>query len=148
MRCLNQTGTMHNRLRMVVASFLCKTLLVDWKKGEKYFASKLLDFELSSNNGGWQWCSSSGCDGQPYFRIFNPYNQSKKFDPEGKFIKKYCPELENFSSKNIHAPHLSPQLVQKEARCEIGKDYPLPCVDYSQKRKEALEMYSKAVKKY
>ena len=87
MRCFNETGMMHNRLRMVVASFLCKILLVDWRKGEEYFAEKLLDFDLAANNGGWQWSSSSGCDAQPYFRIFNPYTQSEKFDGEGIFIK-------------------------------------------------------------
>ena len=86
MRCLNETGLMPNRLRMVTASFLCKTLLVDWKKGEKYFAEKLLDFDLAANNGGWQWSSSSGCDSQPYFRIFNPLSQSQKFDPEGNLF--------------------------------------------------------------
>lgn len=89
MRCLNETGTMHNRLRMVVASFLCKTLLIDWRKGEAYFKEKLLDYDLAANNGGWQWCSSSGADSQPYFRIFNPYNQSEKFDPENKFIDEW-----------------------------------------------------------
>lgn len=93
MRCLNQTGTMHNRLRMIVASFLTKDLLIDWRKGEKYFAEKLLDYDLASNNGGWQWCASVGCDAQPYFRIFNPDEQSKKFDPNGIFTLKYCPEL-------------------------------------------------------
>ena len=96
---------MPNRLRMVTASFLCKTLLVDWKLGEKYFAEKLLDFDLAANNGGWQWSSSSGCDSQPYFRIFNPLSQSKKFDPEGTFIKRWCPELSKLDKKQIHAPH-------------------------------------------
>ena len=105
MRCLNATGLMPNRLRMVTASFLCKTLLVNWQEGEKYFAEKLLDFDLSANSGGWQWSSSSGCDSQPYFRIFNPVSQSKKFDPKGLFIKKWCPELQALSEKEIHEPH-------------------------------------------
>ena len=90
---INQTGYMHNRLRMVVASFLCKDLGIDWRRGERYFALHLNDFELSSNNGGWQWASSSGCDAQPYFRIFNPVTQSERFDPEGKFIRRYLPQL-------------------------------------------------------
>lgn len=92
MRCLNETGLMHNRLRMVVASFLCKTLLIDWRLGEQYFAEKLLDFELASNNGGWQWCAGTGADAQPYFRIFNPYTQSEKFDPDHEFTNKWCPD--------------------------------------------------------
>lgn len=141
MRCLNQTGQMHNRLRMVVASFLCKTLLVDWKKGERYFALKLLDFDLAANNGGWQWSSSTGCDAQPYFRIFNPYSQSEKFDSDGEFIKMYCPELRELPSKKIHAPHLCPPLELMNAGVSLGHDYPHPVVDYAEKRKAALEMY-------
>jgi deoxyribodipyrimidine photo-lyase len=141
MRCLNETGLMHNRLRMVVASFLCKTLLVNWKKGEEYFALKLLDFDLAANNGGWQWSASTGTDAQPYFRIFNPYSQSKKFDPKGEFIRKWCPELSNFSDKLIHDPSSADMLEQSEAECQIGKDYPHPVVDYKEKRAAALEMY-------
>lgn len=94
MRCLNQTGFMHNRLRMVTATFLCKTLLIDWRWGERYFALKLLDYDLASNNGGWQWCASTGCDAQPYFRIFNPYTQAKKFDPDNQFIQSYLSQTE------------------------------------------------------
>jgi len=146
MRCFKETGLMHNRLRMVVASFLCKTLLVDWRKGEKYFALKLLDFDLAANNGGWQWSASSGTDAQPYFRIFNPYSQSQKFDPEGKFIKLWCPELSNFSKKKIHDPSTADMIEQSEAGCMIGQDYPLPVVDYKKKRQEALEMYKTALK--
>ncbi len=101
---LNQTGYMHNRLRMVAASFLIKDLGIDWRWGERYFAEKLNDFDLSANNGGWQWASSSGCDAQPYFRIFNPITQSEKFDAEGKFIQRYLPQLSKLSSKYIHAP--------------------------------------------
>ncbi len=102
MKCLNQTGTMPNRLRMVVASFLCKNLLIDWIFGERYFALKLLDYEASSNVGSWQWGASTGADSVPYFRVFNPYLQSEKFDKDAIFIKKYLPELRNQSAKNIH----------------------------------------------
>ncbi|MFT6067762.1 MAG: deoxyribodipyrimidine photo-lyase [Bacteriovoracaceae bacterium] len=145
MRCLNETGTMPNRLRMVTASFLCKTLLVDYKKGEKYFAEKLLDFDLASNNGGWQWSSSTGCDAQPYFRIFNPYSQSEKFDGEGIFIRNWCPELKGFSSKKIHCPSDSDMIEQTEAACRIGVDYPYPVVDYRRKREEAMKMYKEGI---
>ncbi len=131
MRCLNETGMMHNRLRMVVASFLCKTLLVDWKKGEQYFAEKLLDFDLAANNGGWQWSSSTGCDSQPYFRIFNPYSQSEKFDSKGDFIRQWVPELAGLNGKDIHNP--SPLLAP---------EYPRPIVSYEVNRKLCLDMYS------
>ena len=142
MRCLNETGLMPNRLRMVTASFLCKTLLVNWQEGEKYFAEKLLDFDLSANSGGWQWSSSSGCDSQPYFRIFNPVSQSKKFDPKGEFIKTWCPELQSLSEKEVHEPHLlGPLLLAGK-----GIEYPTPIVDYKQKRQDAMIMYQKAVK--
>jgi len=142
MRCLNDTGLMPNRLRMVTASFLCKTLLVDWKKGERYFADKLLDYDLASNNGGWQWSSSSGCDSQPYFRIFNPLSQSQKFDPKGKFIRRWCPELFDLDDKQIHQPHAYGPLFLVEKSIE----YPAPVVDYAQKRVEALDMYKTALK--
>ena len=104
MRQLNQTGFMHNRVRMICASFLCKDLLIDWRWGETYFAKKLLDYDLASNNGNWQWCSSTGCDAQPYFRIFNPYLQSRKFDPTGEYIRKFIPEIAHLSDKLIHCP--------------------------------------------
>ncbi len=131
MRCLNETGMMHNRLRMVVASFLCKTLLIDWRKGEKYFAEKLLDFDLAANNGGWQWSSSTGCDAQPYFRIFNPYNQSEKFDKDGTFIRQWVRELKHIDKGDIHSP--TPL---------IAPDYPRPVVVYEKSRQEALKMYA------
>ena len=105
MRQLNQTGWMHNRLRMVVASFLTKHLLIDWRWGERYFSTQLIDGDLAANNGGWQWAASTGCDAQPYFRIFNPIKQSEKFDPDGAFIRKYLPELKNVPNKAIHFPH-------------------------------------------
>lgn len=131
MRCLNETGMMHNRLRMIVASFLCKTLLVDWKKGEHYFAEKLLDFDLAANNGGWQWSASTGSDAQPYFRIFNPYSQSEKFDPDGEFIRQWIPELAHLNKKEIHCPEPL-----------LAPDYPRPIVSYELNRKRALDMYS------
>ena len=121
MRQLNATGFMHNRVRMIVASFLCKHLLIDWRLGEAYFAEKLLDFDLASNNGGWQWAAGSGCDAAPYFRIFNPYLQTEKFDPNLTYIKKWVPE---FKSDN----------------------YPSPIVDHVFARKRCLEVYSKALK--
>ena len=147
MRCINETGMMHNRLRMVVASFLCKTLLVNWKKGEEYFALKLLDFDLAANNGGWQWSASTGTDAQPYFRIFNPYSQSKKFDPKSEFIRKWCPELAGFNDKLIHDPSGADMLEQNEANCQIGQDYPHPVVNYKEKRDQALDMYKKGLGK-
>lgn len=146
MRCLAATGTMPNRLRMVTASFLCKTLLVNWREGEKWFAAKLLDFDLAANNGGWQWSASSGVDAQPYFRIFNPWSQSKKFDPDGIFIKTWCPELSSFDSDQIHAPNELTPMEQQMAGCTVGADYPAPIVDYTKKRQEALDMYKEAVK--
>lgn len=141
MRCLNATGMMHNRLRMIVASFLTKTLLVDWRNGEKYFAALLLDYDLAANNGGWQWSASTGVDAQPYFRIFNPYNQSQKFDPEGEFIRHWCPELKKFSNKLIHAPHDADLADQIQAECQIGKDYPHPIVNYKIQKEKALKMF-------
>ncbi|MBD3808411.1 MAG: deoxyribodipyrimidine photo-lyase, partial [Epsilonproteobacteria bacterium] len=110
MRYLNQTGLMHNRLRMITASFLTKNLLIDWKWGEKYFAQKLLDYEASSNIGSWQWAASTGADAAPYFRIFNPYIQSAKFDPDAIFIKQIIPELKNLSAKDIHKENFSQNL--------------------------------------
>ena len=104
---INQTGYMHNRLRMVVASFLTKDLGIDWRRGERYFALHLNDYDLAANNGGWQWAASTGCDAQPYFRIFNPVSQSQKFDPQGSFIRRYLPQLARFSDEEIHAPWLA-----------------------------------------
>jgi deoxyribodipyrimidine photo-lyase len=141
MRQINQTGYMHNRLRMIVASFLTKDLLIDYRWGEKYFADNLNDFDLSANNGGWQWAASTGCDAQPYFRIFNPITQSERFDTQGKFIRKYIPELKNVPDKFIHAPWLLPPLEQQARECVIGRDYPLPIVDHATQRDRALALY-------
>ncbi len=141
MRHFNATGWMHNRLRMVVASFLVKDLLVDWRRGEAYFERFLLDFDLAANNGGWQWCASTGCDAQPWFRIFNPVTQSKRFDPGGTFIRANVPELGNFSDKDIHFPSKVSEESQKSAGCLIGRDYPQPLVDHSTQRRKALDLF-------
>ena len=143
MRQLVTTGYMHNRLRMVAASFLVKDLLVDWRRGERFFAEHLNDFDLSANNGGWQWAASTGCDAQPYFRIFNPVTQSEKFDAEGKFIRLYVPELARVPTKYIHAPWTLPPIDQKVAGAVIGRDYPAPVVDHAEARVEALAIYAK-----
>jgi len=147
MRQLNQTGYMHNRLRMVVASFLCKDLGLDWRWGEKYFATHLNDFDLAANNGGWQWASSSGCDAQPYFRIFNPVSQSEKFDAEGKFIRRYVPELAGLSAKTLHAPWLAGELELQSAGVVLGKTYPRPIVDHAEAREKTLARYAVVKKK-
>jgi deoxyribodipyrimidine photo-lyase len=139
---LNQSGYMHNRLRMVTASFLTKDLGIDWRRGEAYFALHLNDFDLAANNGGWQWAASSGCDAQPYFRIFNPVTQSEKFDPEGRFIRRYLPQLANFSAREIHAPWLVPAERQRAAGCVVGTDYPAPVVDHAQARERTLARYA------
>jgi deoxyribodipyrimidine photo-lyase len=139
---INQTGYMHNRLRMVVASFLVKDLGIDWRRGEAYFAEKLNDFDLAANNGGWQWAASTGCDAQPYFRIFNPVTQSEKFDPEGKFIRRYLPELAGLSNKAIHAPWLARPIELAEAGVVIGQDYPAPIVDHDEARAKTLARYA------
>jgi deoxyribodipyrimidine photo-lyase len=130
MRQLNRTGWMHNRIRMVVASFLTKDLLHDWKLGARYFEEKLLDIETASNNGGWQWAASTGVDAKP-LRIFSPRRQSERFDPLGEYIRREVPELRNVPAKYIHAPHEMPLSVQEQCGCRIGQDYPLPIVDHA-----------------
>lgn len=144
MRQINQTGYMHNRLRMIVASFLVKDLLVDWRWGERYFAEHLIDYDFSANNGGWQWAASTGCDAQPWFRIFNPTTQSQRFDPKGKFIRKYIPELAACNDKEIHQPTKMPPSRQKEINIVIGNHYPEPIIDHSTQRSLALALYQQA----
>jgi deoxyribodipyrimidine photo-lyase len=139
---INQTGYMHNRLRMVVASFLTKDLGIDWRRGEAYFALQLNDYDLAANNGGWQWAASTGCDAQPYFRIFNPLAQSQKFDPHGKFIRRYVPQLAKLSDKAIHAPWLAGAAELESAKLALGRDYPRPIVDHDEARKQTLERFS------
>ena len=142
MHQINQTGYMHNRLRMVVASFLSKDLGLDWRWGERYFAEKLNDFDLAANNGGWQWAASTGCDAQPYFRIFNPVSQSEKFDTEGKFIRRYVPQLAGLPDKLIHAPWLARPIDLAAAGVEIGRDYAAPIVQHDEARLKTLERYA------
>lgn len=140
-RQILHSGYMHNRLRMVVASFLCKDLGLDWRLGERWFAQHLIDFDLSANAGGWQWAASSGCDAQPWFRIFNPVTQSRRFDPQARFIRRYLPELARFSDKQIHEPWLASGAEQAAAGCIIGRDYPKPIVDHAQARLKTLARY-------
>lgn len=131
MRQLNQTGWMHNRLRMVTAMFLSKNLFIDWREGERYFMEKLLDGYLASNNGGWQWSASTGTDAAPYFRIFNPVTQSERFDPDGDFIRRYVPEIAHLQGKAIHDP----------SRAGGVAGYPAPIVDLKESRKEAIARF-------
>lgn len=142
MRQLALTGWMHNRLRMVSASFLVKDLGLDWRRGEAWFARHLLDFELASNNGGWQWAASTGCDAQPYFRLFNPVAQSEKFDTEGKFIRRYVPELAALPNTLIHAPWLARPVDLAAANLELGRDYPQPLVRHDAARLRTMERYA------
>lgn len=139
---LNQTGYMHNRLRMVTASFLVKDLGIDWRRGERYFAEHLNDFELASNNGGWQWAASTGCDAQPYFRIFNPVSQSEKFDRDGKFIRRYLPVLAQLPTSALHRPWLASPLECLAAGVTLGRTYPAPIVQHEQARALTLQRYA------
>ena len=139
-RHLNQTGWMHNRVRMVVASFLIKDLRIDWQSGERYFMRHLIDADMAANNGNWQWCAATGTDAMRGYRIFNPALQSKKFDPDGTYIRRYVPELARVSAKRIHEPHLMTTDEQERARCRIGADYPSPVVDHHLARQEYLNL--------
>jgi deoxyribodipyrimidine photo-lyase len=143
MRQLYQTGYIHNRVRMVVASFLVKNLGIHWRKGEAWFWECLVDADLASNSAGWQWVAGSGADAAPFFRIFNPVTQSKKFDSSGDFIRHYVPELKNMPDKYIHAPFETPENVQREIGVIIGETYPEPIVDLSISRNAALSAYKK-----
>ncbi len=140
MRQLNSTGWIHNRLRMICASFLVKDLLVDWRAGERYFISQLLDGDLSANNGGWQWAASTGTDAAPYFRIFNPTKQGERFDLQGAFIRTWLPELADVPDSDIHQPH------RWANRVERALDYPTPIIKHKQARKKTMEAF-KAAKK-
>ncbi len=138
---INQTGYMHNRLRMVAGSFLVKDLGIDWRRGEAYFAEHLNDYDLSANNGGWQWVASSGCDAQPYFRIFNPVSQSEKFDPHGKFIRRYLPQLALLLDVSIHAPWTATPIELEAAGVRLGDNYPRPVIAHEVARAATLVRY-------
>jgi deoxyribodipyrimidine photo-lyase len=144
MRQLSSEGWMHNRARMVVASFLSKDLLVDWRWGERHFMRLLIDGDPAANNGGWQWAAGTGTDAQPYFRIFNPTSQSQKFDPDGAYIRRYVPELAGVPAKYIHEPQRMPAAEQRRVGVQIGRDYPLPIVDHKARRELALARYRAA----
>ena len=139
---INQTGYMHNRLRMVVASFLTKDLGLDWRWGERYFALHLNDFDLAANNGGWQWAASTGCDAQPWFRIFNPVSQSRRFDAQGQFIRRYLPQLAQLPDAAIHAPWEASAVELAVAGVELGKTYPRPVVQHDEARQRTLARFA------
>ncbi len=141
MRQLTTTGWMHNRARMIVASFLVKHLLIDWRRGEKFFMQQLLDGDPAANNGGWQWTAGTGTDAAPYFRIFNPMLQSAKFDPHGDYIRRWLPPLANVPAQYIHAPWEMPLAAQRRAGCVIGQHYPAPIVDHKMARARALAAF-------
>jgi deoxyribodipyrimidine photo-lyase len=143
---INQTGYMHNRLRMLVASFLTKDLGIDWRRGERWFAEKLNDYDLAANNGGWQWAASTGCDAQPWFRIFNPISQSERFDPHGRFIRRYLPQLAALPDAAIHAPWTTRPVDLAAAKIELGRDYPRPVVAHDEARARTLERFAAVVK--
>lgn len=146
MRALRATGHMHNRARMIVASFFTKDLGLDWRLAEKVFMNELIDGDMASNNGGWQWAASTGTDAAPYFRIFNPILQSRKFDPEANFIKKWCPELSKLNIKIIHAPWEASPIELAEGGVRLGVDYPKPIVDHAGARERSLARFEKAKK--
>lgn len=137
MRQLNETGWMHNRVRMIVASFLSKHLLQDWRRGEQYFMENLIDGDFASNNGGWQWAASTGTDAQPYFRVFNPYLQSQRFDPTGEYIRKYVPELR--SVKNVNALHDPEGVLGKAGIEKLG--YCMKIVEHELGRERAIAAF-------
>lgn len=142
MRSMNETGFMHNRARLIAASFLIKTLLVDWRKGEKYFAQTLYDYDPAVNNGNWAWVAGTGADSQPYFRIFNPWAQGERYDPDAEYIKEWLPELKDIPAKHLHQWDKFHSNYTKEET----NNYPSPIVDYKESRQKALDMYKKALK--
>jgi deoxyribodipyrimidine photo-lyase len=135
MRQLAETGWMHNRARMIAASFLVKDLLIDWRRGERWFLEKLVDGDPASNNGGWQWCASTGTDAQPYFRIFSPISQGERFDPRGAYVRRWIPELRDLPDKLVHRPWEAPALAP---------EYPGPVVDHAQRRILAVKRFAEA----
>ena len=141
MRELWQTGYMHNRVRMIVGSFLVKNLMIHWHHGEEWFWDTLVDADLANNSASWQWIAGCGADAAPYFRIFNPVTQSQKFDAEGEYIRRYVPEISKLSNKHIHAPWEAPEMLLKASGVELGRDYPKPIVDLKLSRERALAAF-------
>ncbi len=141
MRQLNKTGWMHNRGRMIAASYLVKDLLIDWRAGEKWFMRQLIDGDPAANNGGWQWTAGVGTDAAPYFRIFNPVSQGRRCDPQGDFVRRWLPELTRVPLAYLHEPWLMPEDVQRASNCIIGRDYPAPLVDHREAKERTLAAY-------
>ncbi len=144
MRELLATGFMHNRARMIVASFLTKDLLIDWRRGERWFMTHLVDGDLANNNGGWQWAAGTGTDAAPWFRIFNPVTQGTKFDAKGSYVRHWCPELAGLPDEYVQRPWEATPLVLGAANVKLGRDYPEPIVDHAERRELALAMYGEA----
>jgi len=143
MRQLYEIGWMHNRCRMIAASFLIKDLLIPWQRGEEWFWDTLVDADLASNAAGWQWAAGSGADAAPYFRIFNPVKQGERFDPQGDYVRQYVPELAKMPAKHIHAPWTAPESVLRDADVRLGESYPRPMVDHGEARKRALAAFQR-----
>jgi deoxyribodipyrimidine photo-lyase len=144
MRQLAEEAWIHNRARLVVASFLAKDLLVDWRRGETVFMQGLVDGDPASNNGGWQWTAGTGTDPAPYFRVLNPVRQARRFDPDGAYVRRYVPELRDVPDARIFEPWTMTGEEQRAAACRIGADYPAPRVDHAERREAALERYREA----
>jgi deoxyribodipyrimidine photo-lyase len=142
MRELAETGWMHNRVRMIVGSFLTKDLLIDWREGAMVFWDRLVDADLANNTFGWQWAAGCGADAAPYFRIFNPTTQAKRFDPDGAYVRRWIPELDRLPIKYLHDPWNAPSEVLRSAGIELGREYPGPIVDHAEARKRALEAFA------
>jgi deoxyribodipyrimidine photo-lyase len=143
MRELWATGWMHNRVRMIVASFLVKDLLLPWQEGTRWFWDTLVDADLANNTLGWQWTAGCGADAAPYFRVFNPTSQGEKFDPQGHYVRKWCPELTKLPDKWLHQPHTAPTEILRAAEVDLGQNYPLPVVSHAIAREVALEAFAR-----
>ena len=144
MRQLVAEGWIHNRIRLVVSSFLVKDLLIDWRKGERFFRHQLIDGDVAQNVGNWQWVAGTGADAAPYFRVFNPVTQSKRFDPEGEYISRWVPELADLPKELIHAPWHAGPLDLAEHGVTLGENYPDPIVDHAHARQIAIDAYERA----